>query len=245
MWRIAKDFNISLSSLISMNPGIQRPWLIYPYQQLNVTCDTAATSGENLLDLFCHRNEQMLLLQAMHSTSMSSLLTDTSVNATLFAPTNQAFRAMLEGMSITMSQLLEDKELLMEVLSYHVVPDVALKGSELRNTLYLPTMLTGQNLTVVHANPRATVRIQTTSEQLVKVIKRDFTAASIMVHVVNEVLIPVENFGTPCTYTVQPGDSLWQVAKNFDKTLEQIINSNPEISDVNAIMPGTIIRMPC
>ena len=42
---------------------------------------------------------------------------ETMGNATVFAPTNEALRIVLAGMSVTFDQLLQDEELLQEVSS--------------------------------------------------------------------------------------------------------------------------------
>ncbi len=47
---------------------------------------------------------------------------------TVFAPTNEAFGALLAELGVTKEQLLADKALLTQVLAYHVVPGRALKA---------------------------------------------------------------------------------------------------------------------
>jgi LysM repeat protein len=45
------------------------------------------------------------------------------------------------------------------------------------------------------------------------------------------------------TYTVQRGDYLSKIAKNCDVSLSTLININPEITDINRIFPGQVIRI--
>ena len=46
------------------------------------------------------------------------------------------------------------------------------------------------------------------------------------------------------TYIVKEGDTLWQVSKNFQVTLDSILHTNPQIFDPNYILPGTEIYIP-
>lgn len=43
------------------------------------------------------------------------------------------------------------------------------------------------------------------------------------------------------TYVVQPGDTLFTIAKKFNTTVDSIISVNPQITDPNIIFPGQII----
>ena len=45
-------------------------------------------------------------------------------------------------------------------------------------------------------------------------------------------------------YTVQKGDSLWSIAKQYGVSLESLIKANPQIKDPNKIYPGQQIRVP-
>lgn len=45
-------------------------------------------------------------------------------------------------------------------------------------------------------------------------------------------------------HTVQKGDSLWKIAKMHDVSLESLIAANPQLTDPNVIMVGSIINVP-
>ena len=46
------------------------------------------------------------------------------------------------------------------------------------------------------------------------------------------------------THTVRKGDSLWQIAKAHNISLDALIAANPQIADPNYVLPGTIIHIP-
>ena len=45
-------------------------------------------------------------------------------------------------------------------------------------------------------------------------------------------------------HTVQKGDSLWKIAKAHDVSLEALIAANPQLTDPNVIMVGSVINIP-
>lgn len=56
-------------------------------------------------------------------------------------------------------------------------------------------------------------------------------------------------FAQPCLaatdiYTVQPGDSLWTIAKKYQVGLSEIIGANDQITNPNLIYPGQRIAVP-
>ncbi|GAB4816379.1 hypothetical protein N2152v2_003425 [Parachlorella kessleri] len=242
---IAHKFGMKVRDLLAMNERILHKDYIRAGWNLNVTCTQpmAATKGKDLQDLLCHREDQSLLLLAMHSIGLQVLVPETIGNATVFAPTNEALRIVLAGMRVSFDQLLQDEELLQEVLSYHIVPGQTLKAANLVEGLVLPTLLSEQNLTVVEAD-NATY-LETSSGQSVRIIRKNLLAGRVTVHVVDEVLLPSEPFGIPCQYTIKQGDSLWQIAETYGKSLTSLIDANPELPDPYAILPGTVIALPC
>lgn len=46
------------------------------------------------------------------------------------------------------------------------------------------------------------------------------------------------------SYTVQPGDSMWSIARKFGVSLDALIAANPQIPNPNLIFPGQIVCVP-
>ncbi len=96
---------------------------------------------------------------------------------TVFAPTDEAFAKLPEG---TIESLLADKEALIAVLTYHVVPGRVLASDVV--TLDSAKTVQGQS-----------VRIDTSSGVKVddaKVVKTDILAKNGVIHVIDSVLLP-------------------------------------------------------
>ncbi|MGB5692099.1 MAG: fasciclin domain-containing protein [Flavobacteriaceae bacterium] len=111
---------------------------------------------------------------------------------TVFAPTNDAFTALLgslEGFdSLEDFDTDEEKELLVKILTYHVVAGVAAQSGDLSD---------GQAITTVQGEDviirlDGGVFVQDKTEDLAEVIIPDVQASNGVVHVVNKVLIPQE-----------------------------------------------------
>jgi peptidoglycan DL-endopeptidase LytE len=45
------------------------------------------------------------------------------------------------------------------------------------------------------------------------------------------------------TYTVQPGDTLWAIARRHDLSLQQLMTANPQIRDPSRIYVGEVISL--
>eukprot|EP01026_Neomeris_dumetosa_P042578 TRINITY_DN3553_c0_g1_i3.p1 TRINITY_DN3553_c0_g1~~TRINITY_DN3553_c0_g1_i3.p1 ORF type:complete len:330 (-),score=66.26 TRINITY_DN3553_c0_g1_i3:93-1082(-) len=86
------------------------------------------------------------LVAAVTAANLVDTLADPELEATVFAPTNEAFEAALGVLGLTLEQLVGDVETLTTVLTYHVVPVKAL-STDLSDQQVLPT-LAGLNLTV-------------------------------------------------------------------------------------------------
>uniref|UniRef100_A0A7S0RF88 FAS1 domain-containing protein n=1 Tax=Chlamydomonas leiostraca TaxID=1034604 RepID=A0A7S0RF88_9CHLO len=128
------------------------------------------------------------LLAAVQAANLTSTLSDPNLVATVFAPTNSAFDALLAALNTTLAGLAADKEGLAATLMYHLVPGVAARSTQLTNQQSLPTLLAGRNLTVSLPGGGA-VRIisQLTTA---KVTAANVSAGKAIVHIVDTVLLP-------------------------------------------------------
>ena len=104
---------------------------------------------------------------------------------TVFAPTNDAFQALLD--SSAEWNTLDDipVETLEAVLNYHVVNGANVQSKELSDNQEVSTL--GGTLTV---DLTSGAKIETTSSQSVDIILTDAQGANGVVHVVNQVLLP-------------------------------------------------------
>jgi spore coat assembly protein SafA len=51
--------------------------------------------------------------------------------------------------------------------------------------------------------------------------------------------------GFKCHYTVQKGDTMFDIAQRFGVSLQALIDANPHITDPNQIFPGDVLCVPC
>ena len=106
---------------------------------------------------------------------------------TIFAPTNDAFMALLMSMDMTAEELLADTELLTNVLTYHVVP-MPMMASMLMDGQMLTT-LQGGNLTVSIMDMMVNIMPMGGPEAMV--IEADIgTNTGAVIHAIDGVLLP-------------------------------------------------------
>jgi uncharacterized surface protein with fasciclin (FAS1) repeats len=97
---------------------------------------------------------------------------------TVFAPTDEAFAKLPEG---ALDALLQDKEKLAAILTYHVVPGKV--SSEDVAQLPMAKTVNGQDLTITAADDKVMVGNAT-------VIQADIPASNGVIHVIDAVLLP-------------------------------------------------------
>ena len=89
---------------------------------------------------------------------------DGNLDATLFAPTDDAFAALLKQLDLSAAALLNDTSLLQDVLSYHVIPGESLEASDFRDgTHSYSTLLKGKKLKVRRGGGGRTPRLPSTA----------------------------------------------------------------------------------
>jgi len=112
---------------------------------------------------------------------------------TVFAPDNHAFVDLLEALGDDYNSLAdfdtqEEKELLVKVLTYHVVAGVAAFSSDLKDGQMIET-LQGEKVSVRLNNG---VHIDDATDTNASVVLADVEANNGVVHVINKVLLPQE-----------------------------------------------------
>ena len=96
---------------------------------------------------------------------------------TVFAPTDEAFAKLPEG---TLEELLNDKDKLTDILTYHVVPNKVMSNSVIN--LKTAKTANGKNLDINSSNG---VKINNAN-----VVKTDIECSNGVIHVIDNVLIP-------------------------------------------------------
>ena len=105
---------------------------------------------------------------------------------TVFAPTNDAFAALLAELGVTKDQLLADKALLTAVLTYHVLPAKVLRAD-------VPA---GKAITTVQGGifkvdaVGADLVITDGRNRTAKITATDLTASNGVIHVIDKVILP-------------------------------------------------------
>jgi len=139
-----------------------------------------------IVDIAVSNPDFSTLVTAVTEAGLVDVLADPAAQWTVFAPTNDAFAALPEGV---LDMVLADKELLTRILTYHVVAGVV--TSDQISTMMAPTMemgavggdLMGSELDVQVADGMVTVNGA-------NVIAAEIMASNGVIHVVDAVLLP-------------------------------------------------------
>jgi uncharacterized surface protein with fasciclin (FAS1) repeats len=150
-----------------------------PYDtQLESSADTSMGNDRNLVQLAQNNPQLSTLVKALMAADLVSTLQGNGP-FTVFAPTNDAFDKLPPGV---LQNLLkpENKAKLVEVLSYHVIPEKVL-SSDIK-TMKAKT-LNGKNLDVKVQG--AEVKVNNAN-----VTKTDLVGSNGVIHIIDAVLIP-------------------------------------------------------
>jgi uncharacterized surface protein with fasciclin (FAS1) repeats len=139
-----------------------------------------STANDTVVDVAANNDDFSTLVQAIEAAELTDALA-TSGPITVFAPTNEAFEALPEG---TLEELLkpENKDLLRQVLSYHV----------LQQEVTTATATTGEVPTAA-GRPLSLTVDEATGEVMVneaRVIEADIVASNGVIHAVDQVILP-------------------------------------------------------
>ncbi|MBK9361649.1 MAG: fasciclin domain-containing protein [Rubrivivax sp.] len=123
-----------------------------------------------------------ILVEAVVAADLAGALSGTGP-FTVFAPTNDAFAALLAELGITKDALLADKALLTQVLTYHVLPSRVLKAQVPVGTPI--TSLQGDSFTI-----DATLAITDQRGRKAAIVGTDVLASNGVIHVIDKVILP-------------------------------------------------------
>ena len=126
-----------------------------------------------------------ILVEAVIAADLATTLSGTGP-FTVFAPTNDAFAALLTELKLTKAQLLADKALLTAVLTYHVLPAKVAKADikpGLPNT-------TVQGAFFKIDSVESGLRITDGRNRTSNIVTADIAASNGVIHAVDKVLLP-------------------------------------------------------
>eukprot|EP01025_Chloroclados_australasicus_P016119 TRINITY_DN1794_c0_g1_i10.p2 TRINITY_DN1794_c0_g1~~TRINITY_DN1794_c0_g1_i10.p2 ORF type:complete len:296 (-),score=60.05 TRINITY_DN1794_c0_g1_i10:1089-1976(-) len=140
-------------------------------------CSTVAQVAANTPEL-------SVLVEAVTAVGLLDALNDPALVATILAPTNEAFEALAATFGTDLETILGDMELT-NILTYHLIPEVAAFAADLENGAELGTFL-GQTLTVDTTNGVMFKGFGSNAT----VVAADIPACEAVVHVIDTVLLP-------------------------------------------------------
>lgn len=124
-----------------------------------------------------------ILVEAVVAANLQAALSGTGP-FTVFAPTNEAFAALLTELGVTKAQLLANTSLLTSVLKYHVVSGRVLKA-DVPVGADIPTLETGKTFKI-----DAGLNITDASGRVSKITATDVLASNGVIHVIDKVILP-------------------------------------------------------
>ncbi|MFP5461259.1 MAG: fasciclin domain-containing protein [Gammaproteobacteria bacterium] len=139
-------------------------------------------ANRNIVETALGLPDFSILVEAVVAADLQGALSGTGP-FTVFAPTNAAFAALLGELGVTKDQLLANKPLLTQVLTYHVLGSRVLKAEVPVGTPV--ATLQGQTLTVTPA-----LAIQDQRGRSANIVATDVLASNGVIHVIDKVILP-------------------------------------------------------
>jgi len=142
--------------------------------------------GQNIVQLAEHTPDLSTLVSAVVAAGLADTLSSAG-KFTVFAPTNEAFKALPAGVLDSLMKP-ENKAKLVDILKYHVLPEEVL-STQLK-PFQAVTTVEGKPLHVQEWGGKVHVGPSLESKDLKNVIKADNIASNGVVHIIDGVLIP-------------------------------------------------------
>jgi uncharacterized surface protein with fasciclin (FAS1) repeats len=146
---------------------------------LTLSFEVNAQEETNILELTTETESLSTLATAVEAADLEATL-QSEGPYTVFAPTNEAFENLPEGV---LNELLkpENKEQLVAVLTYHVIPGEVM-SDDVTKTMKAKT-IQGSNASVKSNGESVMI-------ENAEVVKADINASNGVVHVIDEVILP-------------------------------------------------------
>nr|8C18_A Chain A, Astaxanthin binding fasciclin family protein [Coelastrella astaxanthina] len=126
------------------------------------------------------------LFAAVRAANVTGALT-ANTTWTILAPTNDAFAKRLAKLNLTADAVLKNKDLLVKILSYHVIPSGAVYSKALKDNATVATALKDASVTVRLYQGKVMFKGPVNKAQ---VTVADIKAGGSVIHVINDVLLP-------------------------------------------------------
>lgn len=144
--------------------------------------DTATTATQSIGQMAAGNENLTILTAALQAAGLDGMMMEAG-EYTVFAPTDEAFAAVLTKLNVTKEELLANTDLLKSVLPYHVVPMVV-KAADIPYNTAIETV-NGQTIMISDANV-----ITDASGNTANIVGTDMMATNGVVHVIDTVLLP-------------------------------------------------------
>ena len=146
------------------------------------TMPVHAAATQSIGEMAAGNENLTILTEALQAAELDDMMMAEG-QYTVFAPTDDAFAALLTKLNVTKEELLGDKEMLTSVLTYHVVPMVV-KAADIPYGTAIDTA-NGQTISISDANV-----ITDASGNTANIVGTDMMATNGVVHVIDTVLLP-------------------------------------------------------
>jgi uncharacterized surface protein with fasciclin (FAS1) repeats len=166
-------------------------WLTVAFAAAGLMVAGSATGQEhaahekNLVEVAVEAGSFTTLVRAVEAAGLVEVLQGEGP-FTVFAPTDEAFAALPAGV---LEGLLEDREKLAAVLTYHVVAGRLTAADVVRGGSSRPESVQGQRLTVTVTDGKVQV-------DGANVVATDVMASNGVIHVIDRVILPAESMSS-------------------------------------------------
>ncbi|KAL2632365.1 hypothetical protein R1flu_017051 [Riccia fluitans] len=169
--------------------------------------DAQASCSTTLSDALASTADLSSLNTVVQAAGLQSMLDDTALNVTVFAPNNAAMAGLLNvlndsGLNLS-AVTAPGSNRAASIILYHILPS-AQSSAQLVNGAVEPTLLSGYNVTIDKNTTTANVTIEG-EKSSATVLTPDINVCRSYVHIINAVLLPADLTDIPVYTPAPPG----------------------------------------